>query len=269
MKKTFKKITASIMAITTMAVAMTSVTASATNLNEQSLLEKLPDLSRSTTFYIPEYDSYDIYNLAPVKHYIAVLPNYDVNLPSSFGVYFYINTNIIPSSPTDPDLFKICPGYDGLASLGTISSSTFATNCKRVLARFNKAANPSTYSPLFTYYLEGVENNDAINNEYNLHQMSSSSTTSPSSILYTNTGDTLVKSVYALGDVDRDGDVDFDDADAVQKYNIGLYSTMSGRSTANAAYDEAVFKLAADVNGDGHADLADAIAIRSYVISNS
>lgn len=37
----------------------------------------------------------------------------------------------------------------------------------------------------------------------------------------------------------------------------------------NAAYDEAVFKLAADVNGDGHADLADAIAIRSYVISNS
>ncbi len=269
MNKTFKKIAAYAVAITTLTIGMTSISAGAIDSNEQKMLEMLPDLSRSSTFYIPEYDSYDIYNLAPTKHYMAALPIYNTNLSNTFGTYFYINTNILSSSPTDSDLFSICTGYDGLASMGTISSSTYATNCKRILARVIKTGNPTSYSPLFSYYLEGVENNDAINNEYNLHQMSSASTTSPSSILYTNTGESMMKSVYALGDVDRDGDVDTDDADAIQKYNLGLYSTMSGRSTADAAYDEAVFNLAADFNEDDLVNLSDAVAIRMYISSNS
>lgn len=268
MKNTIKKITASIMTITTLAVGMTYVSASAIDSNEQKMLEMLPNLSRSSTFYIPEYDSYDIYNLAPTKHYMAALPIIDEILPNSFGVYFYINTNILSNNPTDSSLFSIYAGYDGLASLGTVSSSTYTTNCKRILARFIKTGNPMSYSPLFSYYLEGVENNNAINNENDLHRMSSASPTSPSSILYTNTGESMMKSVYALGDVDRDGDIDTDDADAIQKYNLGLYSTMSGRSVADATYDEAVFNLAADFNEDGQVNLSDAVAIRMYISSN-
>lgn len=267
MKKSFIKAIEAVLSSAIVAASIASFNVSAASTNDYGYSDKMVELSRSGTFYIPEYDSYDIYNLASTEHYLAALPTYGTSLPSSFGVYFYINTNILPNSPTDSDLFTICPGYDGLASLGTVSSSTYSANCKRIFAKFTVISNPTNYSSLFTYYLEGVENNNAVNSEYNLHQMTSPSSTNPSSILYTNTGDTLVKSVFALGDVDRDGDVDYDDASAVQKYKLNNYAATSGRTTAEAAYDEAVFRLAADFNKDGQVNMADSVAIYAYANS--
>ncbi len=266
MKKTLIKILAATVSLAVIGTSLASVSANATKSDVERFLEAMPDLSRDNTFYIPEYDSYDIYNLAPTDHYLVGLPIYGTALPSSFGVYYYINTNILSANPTDSDLFEICAGYNGLASLGTVTSSTYSSTCKRIFAKFTVLGNPTTYSPLFTYYLDGVDYT-TVNSEYNLHQMTSPSYSTPSSILYTNTGDTLMKGLFALGDVDRDGDVDSDDAYSVQKYKLGNYAATSGRTTAEATYDEAVFRLAADFNHDGQVNIADAAAIYTYANS--
>ena len=282
MKKSFKRIIATIMAISTAAVSGLSVTANAANeasdaeltkMAEQAVMENMAVIAQSSDpFYYPEYDSYDTMQLAPTEHYLVGLPVGNVSLPRSFGVYFYLNTNILSdsSSPISASHFSICPGYEGYASFGTISSSTPSTAVKRIFARFNVNGKPADYSPLFTYHLEGVENSsDAVGNEANLNGLTSESILSPSSALSTNTSISLLKSIYALGDVDRDGDVDNDDVAAVQKYVAGLCEGAVGRTEEESVYDKAVFLLAADFNRDGIVDMSDAVGILQYYQKNN
>lgn len=282
MKKSFKRIIATIMAISTAAVSGLSVTANAANeasdaeltkIAEQAVMENMAAIAKSSEpFYYPEYDSYDTMQLAPTEHYLVGLPVGNVSLPRSLGVYFYLNTNILSdsSSPISASHFSICPGYEGYASFGTISSSTPSTAVKRIFARFNVNGKPADYSPLFTYHLEGVENSsDAVGNEADLNGLTSESILSPSSALSTNTSISLLKSIYALGDVDRDGDVDNDDVAAVQKYVADLCEGAVGRTEDEKAYDEAVFLLAADFNRDGIVDISDAVGILQYYQKNN
>lgn len=282
MKKSFKRIIATVMAISTAAVSGLSVTANAANeasdaeltkIAEQAVMENMAAIAKSSEpFYYPEYDSYDTMQLAPTEHYLVGLPVGNVSLPRSLGVYFYLNTNILSdsSSPISASHFSICPGYEGYASFGTISSSTPSTAVKRIFARFNVNGKPADYSPLFTYHLEGVENSsDAVGNEANLNGLTSESILSPSSALSTNTSISLLKSIYALGDVDRDGDVDNDDVAAVQKYVASLCEGAAGRTEEETVYDKAVFLLAADFNRDGIVDMADAVGILQYYQKNN
>lgn len=282
MKKSFKRIIATVMAISTAAVSGLSVTANAANeasdaeltkIAEQAVMENMVAIAKSSEpFYYPEYDSYDTMQLAPTEHYLVGLPVGNVSLPRSFGVYFYLNTNILSdsSSPISASHFSICPGYEGYASFGTISSSTPSTAVKRIFTRFNVNGKSADYSPLFTYHLEGVENSsDAVGNEANLNGLTSESILSPSSALSTNTSISLLKSIYALGDVDRDGDVDNDDVAAVQKYVANLCEGAAGRTEEETVYDKAVFLLAADFNRDGIVDMADAVGILQYYQKNN
>lgn len=268
MKKTFKKLAATVMAFT-MLLGAVSTTASAAESEDTKFYEMLSTVSIDEPFYYVPYDSYDVYNVAPTEHFLAGIPLVNYALPSSFGVYFYINTNIISNSPTSSSNFSICPAYDGYYSLGSISSSNFASSCKMIMARFSKIGNTTAQSALFTYSLSGVENNTAVNSEYNLHQMTSASTTSPSSILVTNTGDSMKKCVYALGDVDRDGDVDSEDVQAVQTYLLGLAYPDFGRNSEDSIYDQIAFELAADFNQDGTISIFDAVGMASYVSTHS
>lgn len=282
MKKSFKRIIATIMAISTAAVSGLSVTANAANeasdaeltkIAEQAVMENMAAIAKSSEpFYYPEYDSYDTMQLAPTEHYLVGLPVGNVSLPRSLGVYFYVNTNIVSDTPIASSLFSICPGYEGYASLGTISSSTPSTAAvKRIFARFTINGKSEEYSPLFTYHLEGVENlTEILDSEADLDGFTSESTLAPSSVLTTNKSSVILrKSVYALGDVDRDGDVDNDDVAAVQKYVASLCEGAAGRTEEETVYDKAVFLLAADFNRDGIVDMADAVGILQYYQKNN
>lgn len=281
MKKSFKRIIATIMAISTAAVSGLSVTANAANeasdaeltkTAEQAVMENMAVIAQSSDpFYYPEYDSYDTMQLAPTEHYLVGLPVGNVSLPRSLGVYFYVNTNIVSDTPIASSLFSICPGYEGYASLGTTSSSTPSTAVKRIFARFTINGKSEEYSPLFTYHLEGVENLDEIlDSEADLDGFTSESILAPSSVLTTNKSSVILrKSVYALGDVDRDGDVDNDDVAAVQKYVAGLCEGAVGRTEEETVYDKAVFLLAADFNRDGIVDMSDAVGILQYYQKNN
>ena len=278
MKKSFKRIIATVMAISTAAVSGLSVTANAANnaeltkMAEQAVMENMAVIAQSSDpFYYPEYDSYDTMQLAPTEHYLVGLPVGNVSLPRSLGVYFYVNTNIVSDTPIASSLFSICPGYEGYASLGTTSSSTPSTAVKRIFARFIINGKPAEYSPLFTYHLEGVENlTEILDSEADLDGFTSESTLAPSSVLTTNKSSVILrKSVYALGDVDRDGDVDNDDVAAVQKYIAHLCEGAVGRTEDEKVYDEAVFLLAADFNCDGIVDISDAVGILQYYQKNN
>ena len=281
MKKSFKRIIATVMAISTAAVSGLSVTANAANeasdaeltkIAEQTVMENMAVIAqRSEPFYYPEYDSYDTMQLAPTEHYLVGLPVGNVSLPRSLGVYFYVNTNIVSDTPIASSLFSICPGYEGYASLGTTSSSTPSTAVKRIFARFTINGKSEDYSPLFTYHLEGVENlTEILDSEADLDGFTSESMLAPSSVLTTNKSSVILrKSVYALGDVDRDGDVDNDDVAAVQKYVASLCEGAAGRTEEETVYDKAVFLLAADFNRDGIVDMADAVGILQYYQKNN
>lgn len=281
MKKSFKRIIATVMAISTAAVSGLSVTANAANeasdaeltkMAEQAVMENMAAIAKSSEpFYYPEYDSYDTMQLAPTEHYLVGLPVGNVSLPRSLGVYFYVNTNIVSDTPIASSLFSICPGYEGYASLGTTSSSTPSTAVKRIFARFTINGKSEDYSPLFTYHLEGVENlTEILDSEADLDGFTSESMLAPSSVLTTNKSSVILrKSVYALGDVDRDGDVDNDDVAAVQKYVASLCEGAVGRTEEETVYDKAVFLLAADFNRDGIVDMADAVGILQYYQKNN
>ena len=109
-----------------------------------------------------------------------------------------------------------------------------------------------------------------MDSEADLDGFTSESTLAPSSVLTTNKSSVILrKSVYALGDVDRDGDVDNDDVAAVQKYVANLCKGAVGRTEEESAYDKAVFLLAADFNRDGDVDISDAVGILQYYQKNN
>lgn len=260
----------SILSALVMLSSMTAVSVNAIEATPEMLIidQQIAQIMASADmFYYPAYDSYDTYNLAPTEHYLAAIPTNPTSLPTSFGVYFYLNTNIAGTNPTATSHFTICGEYASFTNLGTVSSSTYTSSCKRILARFTKSGNPSGVAPLFTYSLTGFESNDAVNCEYDIHCYTSSNSNYPSTHLTTNTtGGSLEKCIYALGDVDRDGDLDADDSTAVLSYVVRMTAVSPGRESY-ADLDRIAFELAGDFNQDGDVDILDVTAINNALNS--
>ena len=230
--------------------------------------EVTKNLDRSP-YYYPPYDQYDTFNVAPTDHYLLCIVPYGTTLPNAFGVYFYLNTNIVSNYPTNSSNFIICSDYAPYASFNTATISTFSSSCKCVLAKFNKVGDPLLPSGLFRYYLGNLSNNNAVNSEYDLHCMTSANPNYPSSLLATNTGQTLIKSIYALGDVTRDGSIDQSDIAAIQQHLLHNAQADPSRTTAEGEYDQIVFELAADFNQDGLIDMSDTVSIAQYIFSQN
>lgn len=266
-----KKVIASLAAITSLSTCAVSIGVSAatetSNASDMMSLYNLASLEDDEPVYFVPYDCYDEYNVAPTNHYIAAMVPGTVSLPSSFSVYLYLNTNSISGSPTNTSNVVISPQYSSYLSLSNITTVGYMPNCTRVMPKFSRIGNPSLPAALFSYYLPGIEANSTISCEEDIHEMTSMDPDNPTSTIYTNKGNVLVKTVYALGDVDRDGDVDSDDATAIQKYCLSLAHPIPGRTAEESAYDEIAFKLAADFNQDGSITLTDAISILMYLAS--
>lgn len=268
----------SVLTAGTMLASMTAFSANAadeTTIEEQvqSILDEVaaaPDeasanaiaLARaSEPCHYPAYDSYVTNKLSPSQHYLAVIPEKGKMLTSNLMVYFYLNTNIITSMPQVSD-FTLGYGYSGRASIGSVTSSSVSNGCRQVnvLVQVDK---PGTIdSAVFKYQLFPCS---VTSSEYSFHKYTSRTSDSPSSdILTAEDSIVLQKCVYSLGDVDRDGDVDMDDAQSVMTYVAGLREKPAGRSDAEAYYDEMAFRLAADFNESGTVEWSDANAISSF-----
>lgn len=265
MKKSLKRVIASVAATVSLITGSVSIVANATDkMTAENYFNELLEADRSNFYYTP-YDYYDQNNLASTEHYLsAIVPNNAI-LSGNVWINFYLNTNIVSSTPTDPNNFTICPAYNGYAYLSSVTSSNFTATCKMISAKFNILGNPSLPAALFSYDLVGVQNNTVVTDENELHKMTSPSYASPSTVIYTSNGYTFEKVVYALGDVDRDGDVDATDALAVQKYTLSMAGAFPGRTTTEAAYDQIAFELAADFNQDGQINMPDVVAILQYL----
>ena len=275
MKNTFKKVIASIMSLT-MLSSISIVGASAAEQNNDDsytaaieLVDAVTKNLDSTPFYYTHYDYYDSYSVSPTHHYLSAIVPSGTSLASSFSVYLYLNTNILSSSPTSTSKIIISPQYSSYLSLTGITSSTYLPTCTRIVPSFARTGNPILPAALFSYYLEGVENNSVIDSEYDIHCMTSMYSSNPTSSLYTNKGNELKKCIYSLGDPDKDGDLDSDDVAAVQKYVLSLTQADSSRTTEEAAYDRIAFELAADYNQDGVINMFDAIGIAQYVATHN
>ena len=125
--------------------------------------------------------------------------------------------------------------------------------------------------PIFTATISGIDS------EYALHCYTSSSISNPSDNITwevknekekRNYG--LVKCIYALGDVDRNGFVDPTDTLNITK-NIQhlLFEASLNSTTVASSYNEAAFNLAADVNLDRTVDMKDVEEINKYILGQS
>lgn len=268
MNKSLKRALASFVAAASLITSTVSIGANATSVMDartaENYINELLEADRSDFYYTP-YDYYDQYNLAPTEHYLSAIVPANAVLSGNFWAYFYLNTNIVSNTPTDPNNFTISPAYTPYATLSAVTSSTFTTTCKMISAKFNVLGNPSLPAALFSYDLEGAQNNTVVTDEYELYKLTSPSYNSPSTVIYTSNGYTFEKVVYALGDVDRDGDVDATDALNVQKYTLSMAGAFPGRTTTEAAYDQIAFELAADFNQDGQINMPDVVAILQYL----
>lgn len=266
-----KKVIASLAAITSLSTCAISTGASAasetSNTNDMMSLYSLASLEDNDPFYYAHYDDYAEFSISPTTHYMAAIVPYGVSLSSVFSVYLYLNNNIVSGDLTNTDRVLISDDYTSQLSLNNITSSSYLPTCRRVTPSFTRTGNTLQLTPLFSYRLDDVQNNTLVDTEYEVHCLTSAYSNNPSSILYTNKGDSLEKVVYSLGDVDRDGDVDNDDVAAIQKYRLFLTQPESNRGYIEGIYDEIAFKLAADFNQDGTINLGDAVAVLMYLAS--
>ncbi len=269
--KAFKRLTAALLALTTAIGGMSSMVSSAAetadlsklSANEaQALAAMMAEVRSSDTVYYTHYDYYNNTTLAPTQHYLSVFT--DGTSMASSQVRLYINTNIAGDNYSSSDHFTVGSAYSNYLSIGNITTSNYGTNRKQMLVGITVTGNPGTYAEAFRYRFDSL---DVVFTERALHQASSPSNTPTTSITEVTDTFSLQKCVYALGDVDRDGDVDTNDSSMIMSYCVQLAQASSGRSVAEAAYDQLAFELAADFNQDGDVSITDVIRINNYVNS--
>ena len=116
---------------------------------------------------------------------------------------------------------------------------------------------------IFRYQFPEDLNDEILDSEYDLHKYTSHYTSSPSNVIGSNKSNvTMTKCLYALGDVDRDGNLGDDDLNLIMKGIVGLM-VESNRSTST--YDRLAFELAADCNEDGVIDILDTIRFNKLI----
>lgn len=268
--KAFKRLTASLLALATAISSMSTMVSSAAetadltgiSANEaQTLATMMAEVRSSDIVYYTPYDYYNTVALAPTQHYLSVFT--DGTSMASTQVRLYINTNIAGDSYSSSDHFTVGSAYSNYLSIGNITTSNYGTNRKQMLVGITVTGNPGTYAEAFRYQFDSL---NVIFTEYALHQASSQSNTPTTLISEVTDTFSLQKCVYALGDVDRDGDVDSDDSSKVLSYTVNMAQVSSGRTAAEAAYDQLAFELAADFNQDDVVDIRDVLQINKYVL---
>lgn len=227
-------------------------------------------LDRSDPFYYEPYDTYSSSYKALSHHYLAAIVPSGTNFSNSFfNVFFYLYNDVVPSNATSNSKYIISDSFSPYVQLFTTNINNYSATTKSLNPVFLKSiGNPQFPDVLFSYYLEGIENNSNVTSEYNVHRRTSPNYYSPSCALPTDIGSNFVKVVYALGDCDRNGKVNQADAEAVQKYLLSISYPVPGRTPTQAAYDTIAFKLAADFNQDGTIGMVDAIAIAQFAATH-
>lgn len=224
--------------------------------------------SDSKSFEYPYFNKYVGSNVAQTQHYLAAIPVYGQAFPDTgVGVYFYVNTNILPGSPVSKDNFKIGSGYVNGVQLNTVTSQTDDGERRRILVKFGRTSGSiSATSELFSYKLGDEDSmNNAVNSEDHLCQLTASLQAPNSLVLNSNvSGQTFRKCVYARGDVNRDGQVTLDDSEGVLCYLVGT-AYASRAENDGGYYDTIAFEMAADFNRDGEIDISDVVAINRRV----
>ena len=215
---------------------------------------------RSAPFYYVPYDTYLKNALSTSPHYLAVVPKQGTTFESSLNISFYLNANIVESTPTASNLI-LGKRYVGHASVKSVTPGKNSNGYREFIANVSFPEKCSIDYALFTYELPF---SNAIASEYDFDRYTSWRGI-PSSDIYT--GDdsiTFKKCVYSMGDVDRDGDVDKDDQQKIGDFVVGLGRNDPNRTTEESYYDAMAFRLAADIDGSGMVELADAVAVTKY-----
>lgn len=274
--KTFKRLTAMVLAIAAMAAGMSSVAVDAVELSELSSAEQAllnEELSAVASSEIEYYEYYDYHNdsaLAPTPHYVAF---FNATSLSSCYLSFYLNRNIDNNNPL------LSSNYGSGASNLTVTPSgevpennTTDSRCYKV----HLGITGSVPALSLAMYYNLSDNLNAAASEEDLDYFTSRFDDTIDRTFYTSNGKALKKCVIAKGDVNRDGVINANDSTMILKYLTS--QTASSRSGNNGAYDQLAFEFAADVifnnttsnleNGDGTVTLTDAIAINQYILSH-
>ena len=226
--------------------------------------------ANGSTYYYPPYDQYSTNDLASTDHYLAVLPKRG---QTGLGciIEFYVNTSILPTNYSSSSLFTIGTNYTGNASIQSITTSNPYNSIKEFDVKYNSSLTAPDSGALFTYKL-GKLTDSYVFTERDVHANTSYVAGYPdvaTSVIRATNGAEFKKCVYAIGDANRDGIVDSNDAEDVLQCVIDMAESDPSRSPEDQAYDEAAFKLAADIDRNGVVALQDVVAINRFLLGGT
>lgn len=276
--KTFKRLTAMVLAIAAMAAGMSSVAAGAMDVTEQManvpaedvlrLLDQMEQINaQNVTYTYPPYTQCLSGVLSPTTHYLAAMVANGIVLEDG-TVFFYLNTNINSTDPTSSSLIKAGSTF-AASSIGGFSSSTYNVSRRRMNVLFYPSYTTITESTvLFTYELGAFPDATLApaSSELQLNLYTSRTSVAPNEALSTSVDYTATKCIYSIGDVNRDGIVNGTDSTillASLVNNVGPDTV--NRTLEQQGYDKLAFELAGDCDGNGTVELLDVITLNQYI----
>ena len=224
----------------------------------------------------PSYNEYEKTRLCATKHYFAIITKSGILPKTILSVTYHMHNKLF--SPTGNYQYAKSITYD----LHAPSSSDNGDGIWAISEKWTVplGGNVGMYGSCMRYELPVFTANASgagIGSEYALHCYTSSSISSPSASIGWKVEDgdktrdyALVKCVYALGDVDRNGFVDtIDTLNITKNINHLLFEASLNSTTVASSYNEAAFNLAADVNLDETVDMKDVEEINKYILGQS
>ncbi|MDE6776777.1 MAG: hypothetical protein K2J25_02470 [Oscillospiraceae bacterium] len=224
----------------------------------------------SNESYYTSYNYYEKSRLSGSKHYLAIINNSNISAAKSFNVTYYLHNKISLG-------YRVSTNYrcvNGLRSfIPELSSSTSADTIP-ITKTWEVISDIPAYAGCMRYRIsqDAIIDCSNIRSEYALHCYTSNNVNNPSDTIYVELGNTygLVKCVYALGDVDRNGFVEPKDTLDVMKNINGLFEKNATNSIRGAnSYDEAAFNLAADVDLNGVVNMTDIEEMNKFIMGQS
>ncbi|MDE6005376.1 MAG: hypothetical protein K2G88_08335, partial [Oscillospiraceae bacterium] len=146
-----------------------------------------------------------------------------------------------------------------------IIGSYVSDTLRKVTLLFETGDTIPAYSDCIRFKIQQHDISGVLGTEYDLHCSISKNDTKPSIDIETNeNGISFTKCIYSMGDVDRNGIVDENDASLVMKAVVGLM--IDNPSSPSIEYDKLAFTLAGDVaKEDGVITIADSVAMNQYL----
>ncbi|MDE6707133.1 MAG: hypothetical protein K2K06_03745 [Oscillospiraceae bacterium] len=235
---------------------------------QETLINAVADSDSEPAEYVA-YNKRVSNAIAPTQHYLAVLNGSKaISTNQTLQISFYLNSNVLDGY-SDKSNYK----YDkSLLTLSSIASSTATNSSRQIRTTWNPLDEIITIpaNQAFMCYIlpttSTLVDDKGIASEYTLDCKTSMNDSPSNSIVVNQSGISMVKCIYALGDVNRDGKVTTEDSGLVMKYIVKLM-VEANRSTSN--YDKLAFELAGDFKEDGGIDILDVIAINNWINANS